>query len=263
MTLRITAALLCVACLLTESRAARADVPKPPTRQSLALVAITRGEGFSQGEIQTLQELLLNALDATGRFKVIGQSDIDAILTLEAKKEAVGCTDTGCMVQIAGALGVDLVATADVGKLGDNTLLTLKVITVRTATVAARAQTTVLSVNDLPRAARTLAGDIVLGMDGRAVVAEQAATPAPRQKNPALRIRGFVLIGLAVAAGGIATGLGLEARAAQASLHTTPRPGADAQKLLQMSNTDALATDGLIGTGVVLGAVGIGLAAAF
>jgi len=240
--------------------------PKPAARQSLALVAVTRGEGFSDRQSGTLQELLLTALQTTGRFKVIGQSDIDALLTIEARKQAVGCGDTECMVQLAGALGVDLVATADVGRLGNNTLLSLKVISMRTTSVIARAQATVQSDNDLPQAARTLADDIVLGMDGGDGVARAAQAPpppTPRRRSLPARITGFVFLGLALAAGGVAVDYGLQAKAGQTALHNTPRSGADAQKLMQTTNLHAFTADVSIGGALVFGSVGIGLAAAF
>jgi hypothetical protein len=165
--------------------------PKPrPSKQSLAVVAVTRGEGFSDRQVDTIEELLLAALDETGHFKVTGRSDIKALLTLESQKQAVGCEDDGCMAQIAGALGVDLAATANIGKLGSNIILTLKVIDVKSITVIVRAVETVRSDDALPDATTAIAGRIVCalwpkaGCEAQPAAAVAVAPPQEPQGPP-------------------------------------------------------------------------------
>ena len=63
--------------------------------------------------------------------KVIGSKDIDAMLGYEQKKQMAGCTDTGCMVAIGGALGVDKIVVGSIGKLGESHLINLKLLDVK------------------------------------------------------------------------------------------------------------------------------------
>ncbi len=166
--------------------AAATSVPSPvkpperPARLSLAILAVTPGEGFTSGQVRTIESLLVEALHETGRLKVVGQADIDAILTLEARKQAVDCKDdTNCMVQIAGALGVDLAAVSDVGRLGKNVVLSINVIDVRRGTVAARSLKRVASDDALPDAVQDLAADVVHQVYGETGAVTTSAAPRP------------------------------------------------------------------------------------
>jgi curli biogenesis system outer membrane secretion channel CsgG len=158
--IRTLAVLIGLTLLSGPARAADAPAVKSG-RQTLALVQVTGGEGYNEAQTRTFEEMLLTALDATGRFKVVGRTDFDALLTLEAKKQAVGCGDSDCLVQIAGALGADLVGNASVGRLGENTMVSLKVMDVRKATVIARAQAMVKTKDELLNASNDLARQIV------------------------------------------------------------------------------------------------------
>ena len=72
--------------------------------KSLALVTVSQGEGFSEKQVRTIEEVILASLEGTRRFKVVGRADIDALLTLDARKQVAGCADdAGCLAQIAGA----------------------------------------------------------------------------------------------------------------------------------------------------------------
>src|SRR3954463_15382887 len=108
----VRTALLLSAFVLWASPAARAEAGKPLAKSgvlSMALLRVTGGEGVTAKEAATIEEVLLTALDRTGRFKMIGRSDIAALLDLEARKQVVGCEENAaCMTEIAAALGVDL-----------------------------------------------------------------------------------------------------------------------------------------------------------
>ena len=171
-----TVALL--ASLFLSRGAMAAEIRGAQGQLSLGLLSVTKGEGFSDKQINTIEEVLLTAFEATGRFKVIGRTDISALMGLETKKEAVGCTeDTACVAQIAGALGVDLVATADVGRLGTTTIVTLKVIVVRTASALRRMRRTVKSNDELVGAADSMAAEIAEAV--REVFGGSGTPPVP------------------------------------------------------------------------------------
>jgi hypothetical protein len=238
---------------------------KPDDRHSLALINVTQGEGVTERQAHTIEELLLSALDGTG-LRVTGRSDIDAVLTLEAKKEALNCGDNACMVQIAGALGADYVATADVGRLGTNTLLSLKVIDVRTLSVV-RAQETVQSDNDLPKAALALAAKIGTGLSTSPGITRVAAratreTGAPTPMRLQLRLGwGALAAGVAVLAAGV--GLGVVTANLQHEEHTTPHPAAAAVGLMNSSNSLGAGADAAFAIGGAFTAVGVGCLVAF
>ncbi|MEK7704885.1 MAG: hypothetical protein AAB426_07995, partial [Myxococcota bacterium] len=72
--------------------------------------------------------------------QVIGAQDINAILGLDKMKDALGCNDLSCAVQIGGALGVDLLLTGSVSTLGDEMIVSLTLIDTRESVAKKRAQ---------------------------------------------------------------------------------------------------------------------------
>lgn len=78
-----------------------------------------------------VRDALQNSLSAALRdrgFDVVSSTDIAAALGLERQKQLVGCTDSNCLAEIGGALGVDFMVLSQVGGLDNDTLLVLKLI---------------------------------------------------------------------------------------------------------------------------------------
>jgi hypothetical protein len=130
------------------SNAAPTPVPAAPSK-SAALVrvdpAIPQGElatvrlasmavpaWHGAGVDATLLAVLTDvALAEAGRkdgLSVVGDSDIEAMLSFEKAQELVGCDDATCAVQIGGALGVDAVLSGKIGQVGETYVLTLTVL---------------------------------------------------------------------------------------------------------------------------------------
>ncbi|MCX7943176.1 MAG: hypothetical protein N2746_01535, partial [Deltaproteobacteria bacterium] len=63
-----------------------------------------------------------------GKYKVIGQKDIDKMLFWETNKQLKNCTDSSCLMQIAGAMGAEYYIEGSVGAMGKRYILTLKYI---------------------------------------------------------------------------------------------------------------------------------------
>jgi hypothetical protein len=138
---------------LGRARAASVGAPKPtgggadPSATvlpagitSIAVLPITGKGAVSKDVTSILDDLLPAAISKSlgKRIKVITRTDIDAMLSMEKTKDAVGCESTVCAVEIAGALGVESIITASLGVLGKKHMLTVVWIDQRTATVIAR-----------------------------------------------------------------------------------------------------------------------------
>ncbi len=78
--------------------------------------------------VEILDELLVAELDATGKFQVLGVRDIEAMLGFERMKEVLGCDSVSCAVEIGGALGVGLILSGSVGRLGNKIFVQLTLI---------------------------------------------------------------------------------------------------------------------------------------
>lgn len=63
-----------------------------------------------------------------GGYGVIAPDDIRAMLEQEAQKQLLGCSDDGCLAEIAGALGVDALVSGRVSKLEAGFAISLSLV---------------------------------------------------------------------------------------------------------------------------------------
>ncbi|MCC6811732.1 MAG: hypothetical protein IT381_30150 [Deltaproteobacteria bacterium] len=94
--------------------------------------------GVTQGTSRLVTGLILTALSKVSGLSALGESDIDAALSLERKKDALGCDSVSCMAELGAALGVEFVLYGELGQLGGSMNLNLSVLHVKTMQVRAR-----------------------------------------------------------------------------------------------------------------------------
>lgn len=107
------------------------------------------------GEAVLYAEVLGQKLAALG-FKVISGRDLAAALGLERQKELMGCGDSSCIAELAGALGADGLVVGDAGKLDDTYTLNVKVLSRDGKTLASHTAT-VPTAAAMPKALETAA----------------------------------------------------------------------------------------------------------
>jgi len=147
---------------------ATAAAPAPGT--TIAVLPMT-ATGIAHDTAIILDEILLTEVDGFHKYKVLGASDVSAMLGLERVKDAIGCDSAACASEIGGALGASVLLAARVGVLGEELVISAKLIDTKGATVQSRATATVPNVasayaNGVRRVVRELFG-------------EQAPAPAP------------------------------------------------------------------------------------
>ncbi len=69
------------------------------------------------------------------RVSVIGMDEVRAMLDLEAQRQLAGCSAESCLSEIAAALGVDVVVTGALSRIGDDSFFAVKRIEQARATV--------------------------------------------------------------------------------------------------------------------------------
>jgi TolB-like protein len=125
--------LLCLGALPGQSRAQVADRP----RQKVAVFDL-KASGLDDSARTSLMAVLTKAVAATPWLDVVSRDEIATMLDAEAQKQLVGCDDTGCLAEIAGALDVDLLVAGSVTRLGEGLVVTLQLINQRFANVMNR-----------------------------------------------------------------------------------------------------------------------------
>jgi TolB-like protein len=236
-------------------------------RPVLALLTVRAGTGFTDAELSSVEEGLLSALEETARFQVVGRTDIATLLDLEARKQMVGCEEDGCMTAIAGSLGADFVASANVGRLGSAVQLTFKVIDARRALVVVHARQTVSSDSQLVTAANEISDEVVKAVFGKSaplpvhkniVAAPEGLSPAAKRNLRGLGIAATVVGGLTLVAGAVLAVVAHSDTTAARTKATAPLSSE-----LNTINTLAVSSDALFGAGGAVAAAGVGLTVAF
>lgn len=104
-----------------------AETGEGPTR-TLLVTDLAAEVGVEDGVVRLLTDLLLSGLSAADHLEVRAQADVAAMLGVEAQKALMGCGDGDCIVELAGALGSDLVLVWNVGRIGEGYLMNVKVL---------------------------------------------------------------------------------------------------------------------------------------
>lgn len=123
-----------------------------PRLERVAVLELSAA-GVDPATVQTLGEFVSTEIQKLG-FAVTTTSEVVTLLGYEKQKQMLGCGDSSCFAEIAGALGADLVATGSIGKVGDTYALTLKAMDARTGTVIGRASETAPKLDALFEAIR-------------------------------------------------------------------------------------------------------------
>jgi hypothetical protein len=123
--------------------------PTPHTAQEVEVEAGATDETLlilplqSSGDLKdvttALDEMVLASTDALGRYRVLGQSDLNAMLGAERLKDAMGCSDVACAAEIGGALGAELMVAGALTQLKDQVVLSLRLMNTSTPAVLKRA----------------------------------------------------------------------------------------------------------------------------
>jgi len=199
-------------------------------KQKIAVLSIRAAEGLNKDTAKLLDELLLTEIQEAGDFEVLGSADIVSMMTLEEERVKItGCADDSCLVEIGGALGVNLLVASSVGAVGDRFLLNVKILDVSTAKVLKRTSEALDDdqaklIDAIKRAAAKVIEGIKETQDSRPAKSESGrdgattdlmATPTVQseQEKPVgfLSVAPWLTLGLAVAAGaagGTLVGLG-------------------------------------------------------
>jgi len=197
---RLFALLAAVTPLLVPTTATAAD-PEAPVK--IAIMGL-KAPGFNAATVENLYGILVAEIDSMPQYKVVARDEIEALLGLEQQKSMLGCDDTSCLAEIAGALGVDKVIAGKVGKVGSTFVVNLTLIDHKTASVENRLVRTVRGKEDMLIEAVAQLGRELVGAEGVSSVMTSSSTQTDGEPNADQAGGEFpVLPVVALAAGGV------------------------------------------------------------
>jgi hypothetical protein len=144
-----------LALALVWASVARADKPR------LAVLPVTSSGADVAALVPSLTAVITVELARAGTFDVTSATDLEAMFDLERQRDALGCRDEACFVNVGASAGIDRLLRTHLGKLGDSYVLEVAIINARTGRSEGRAYEAVKGGTDkLLAVARRLVADL-------------------------------------------------------------------------------------------------------
>ncbi|MCP4501041.1 MAG: hypothetical protein GY822_13865 [Deltaproteobacteria bacterium] len=113
-----------------QSSTTKASTAKKKTQKKKPVMRIAMQDFALEGVDPRVGLLVQNALlvemRKLGQVSVVSLEEVRAMLEMEAQKDELGCVDESCLVEIASALGADVMLIGTLAKVGDEHLFGLK-----------------------------------------------------------------------------------------------------------------------------------------
>lgn len=106
--------------------------PAPAKAQVHLALPGLNAVNLSPGEGELYAELVSQKFEAHD-VRVMTSRDLASMLGVERQRQLLGCSENSCVVEMTAALGVDGVLVGDLGKLGEEYALNLKVLSSKDA----------------------------------------------------------------------------------------------------------------------------------
>ena len=216
---------------------------------SLAMPGL-HGVRVDAAELDLYGEVLAARLRERG-LKVVTSRDIGAVLGMERQRQLLGCAETSCVAELAGALGVDGLVSGDLAQVDAAWLLTVKVLSAKNGETLAQFDGTAAKAGEL----RAL-----LGRAAEALVLQLAV----KLERPELRpssagfSRAWALVPGAVAVAALSVGAWAELRADEKLRELPRQTDAEAARLVAREGTNyELAGHVLLGVGAAAAATSV------
>jgi hypothetical protein len=168
-----------------------------------------------------MTDRLLERVRESGRFsRVLGTAEIDQVMTLEQRRQLMNCDATSCVLELAGALDVNLLLQGSLGKVGELYTASLKITDARSGNAVAAVTRTMEGTSEavLLNQLDSMADSLLLQLDkvGAAPPPASAAPAPPAPANTAIKVTAWALgasgaaltlLSAAVLAAGLGVGL--------------------------------------------------------
>ena len=150
------------------------SVAKP----AIAALNIRAVSGVSPEVAELLTEAVLSHLKNSGRFRsVLGRSDLEVILDHRQQKQALGCDQEACFTELGGVPGVPYLYVANLGRVGGQIVLNMKIIDVEGSEVLVRSTEVYPSESDLLERLVSAVDDLINSWFPSSLVDSKAGRP--------------------------------------------------------------------------------------
>jgi TolB-like protein len=149
-----------------------------PRKVRIAVLDVQYAGAGDRKTVEGLSALLASEVARRPNLVVIAGSDLRALVGFERQKALLGCTESSCITELAGALGVAYLVSSEVSKVGSTWLVSLTLLDANKAMAQGRLTRKAYSDDQLVDEASTAVDELLKALPG-------AGTPAPRAAEAA------------------------------------------------------------------------------
>ncbi len=107
----------------------------PKNTRPLVAVSELQRQGIEESEAAIISDRLRSELSATGAYRVMERSQMEAILREQGFQQSGACSGGDCQVEVGRLLGVQQLLVGQVGKIGSLYTMSVRMIDVQSAEV--------------------------------------------------------------------------------------------------------------------------------
>jgi hypothetical protein len=97
-------------------------------RPKMSVLEVTTGSGVEASAAQALTDALTQEISARGFFDVISARDLKNLLGVERERQLLGCTESNCLTELAGAIGARFILSGQLSRLGEAYQLSIETL---------------------------------------------------------------------------------------------------------------------------------------
>ncbi len=151
---------------------------EPPRKVRIAVLDVQYAGAGDRKTVEGLSALLASEVARRPNLIVIAGSDLRALVGFERQKALLGCTESSCIAELAGALGVAYLVSSEVSKVGSTWLLSLTLLDANRAMAQGRLTRKAYSDDQLVDESSNAVDELLGALPG-------AGTAAPRSAEVA------------------------------------------------------------------------------
>ncbi len=151
--------------------------PEAARKLRIAVLDVQYAGAGDRKTVEGLSALLASEVARRPNLTVLAGSDLRALVGFERQKALLGCTESSCIAELAGALGVAYLVSSEVSKVGSTWLLSLTLLDANKATALSRLTRRAYSDDQLVDETSAGVDELLRALTG-------AGSPAPRSAEP-------------------------------------------------------------------------------
>jgi hypothetical protein len=149
--------------------------PEAARKTRIAVLDVQYAGVGDRKTVEGLSALLASEVARRPNLAVLAGADLRALVGFERQKALLGCTESSCIAELAGALGVAYLISSEVSKVGTTRLLSLALLDAGKATGLSRLTRKAYSDDQLVEETSTAVDELLKALPGAGQAQPQAA----------------------------------------------------------------------------------------